>query len=149
MAPTSPVKPTANAPSPGAAAPAASPATTTATAVTPVVSASTGHPPRGGSRSAARALLSANRQRADRPWIPASSAVIALPQSRRRSGSAATAAASTPPGTSIADMWDPVSDHRWRSTSRTASTHSSGGTTSHMTAVSSVGSGSACARATT
>jgi hypothetical protein len=112
MAPTSPVKPTANAPSPGAAAPAASPATTTATAATPVVSASTGHPPRGGSRSAARALLSANRQRAGRPCTSASSACMARPHSRRSSGRVATAAASNRPGGSIANRRTPVRDHQ-------------------------------------
>jgi hypothetical protein len=119
------VKLTANTLSPGTAAPTAGPAAATAT--TAVMSVSTGQPPAGGSHSAARALLIANRQRADRPWTSASPAVIARPHSRRRSGSAATAAASTRPGRSIGDMWDPVPGHQWRSTSRTASTTAAAG----------------------
>jgi hypothetical protein len=96
----------------------------------------------------APALLSANRHRADRPWTSASSAVIALPHSRRRSGSAATAAASNHPGRSIADIRCPAADHQWRSTSRMAAIHSSGGTTSCTTAVSGGGSWLAVASAT-
>ena len=148
IAPTSPVKVTANTLSPGTAAPTAGPTAATEATTTPATSASTGQPPAGGSHSVARTLLSANRHRADRPWTSASSASIALPHSRRRSGSAATATASNRPGGSIADMRDPGPDHQWRSTSRAATTHSSGGTTSCTTAVSGAGSGSAFARAT-
>jgi hypothetical protein len=93
-------------------------------------------------------LLSANRHRADRPWTSASSASIALPHSRRRSGSAATATASNRPGRSIPAIGDPGPDHQWRNTSRAAATHSSGGITRIRRVVSGGGSGSAFARAT-
>jgi hypothetical protein len=148
IAPTSPVKVAANTLSPGTAAPTAGPAAATEATTTPATSASTGQPPAGGSHSMAPTLLSANRHRADRPWTSASSASIALPHSRRRSGSAATATASNCPGRSIPDIRDPGPDHQWRNTSRAATTHSSGGTTSCTTAVSGGGSGSAFARAT-
>src|SRR5215831_12005590 len=149
IAPARPVKHAANTRSPGTAAPTTGPAAVVAATATAATSASTVQPPAGGSHSVAQTLLSANRHRAGRPPTSASSAVIALPHSRRRSGSAATAAASNRPGRSIADMRAPAADHQWRSTSRAATTHSSGGTMRYITAVSSVGSGSAVARTMT
>jgi len=152
------VKVTANTVSPGTALPTAGPTAATEATTAPVTSASTGQPPAGGSHSVARALLSANRHRADRPRTSASSAVIAVPHARRRSGNAATAAASNRPGGSIVDIRDQVLDRQWRSTNRAVSsaaepncssaTHSSGGTTSCTTAVTGPGSSSAFARAT-
>lgn len=142
------MKVTANTRSPGTAAPTAGPTAVVAATTTPVTSASTGQPPAGGSHSVARTLLSANRHRADRPCTSASSAVIARPHPRRRSGSAAAAAASNRSGRSIVDIRDPGPDHQWRSTSRAATTNSSGETTSCARAVSAGGSGSAVARAT-
>jgi hypothetical protein len=147
------VKVTANTRSPGTAAPTAGPTAVVAATTTPVTSASTGQPPAGGSHSVARTLLSANRHRADRhradrPCTSASSAVIARPHPRRRSGAAAAAAASNRSGRSIVDIRDPGPDHQWRSTSRAATTNSSGETTSCARAVSAGGSGSAVARAT-
>ncbi len=106
------MKLTANTLSPGTAAPTAGPAAATEATTTPATSASTGQPPAGGSHSMAPTLLSANRHRADRPCTSASSASIALPHSRRRSGSAATATASNRPGRSIPAIRDPGPDHQ-------------------------------------
>jgi ABC-2 type transport system ATP-binding protein len=64
------VKVTPNIFSPGTAAPTAGPAAATEATTTPATSASTGQPPAGGSHSMAPTLLSANRHRADRPWVP-------------------------------------------------------------------------------
>ena len=127
MAPTSPTKLGANTPSPGTAAPTVSAAAATA-ATTLVASASTGQPPKGGSRSTARALLSANCHRADRPRTSASSACIAIPHSRRWSGRVATAAASSRPGGSFADRQIPVRDHQWSRSSSAAVTQRAVGT---------------------
>lgn len=64
--------------SPGTAAPTAGPAAATGT--TAVTSVSTGQPPKGGSHSAARALLIANRR-------PAGTSVSQVVSGRPRSAS--------------------------------------------------------------
>ncbi len=140
IAPTRAVKVTANTANPGTAAPAA--------ATAAVRTTSTGRPPDDGSDSVARTQLSANRQRSARPRTSAISATIALPHSRRRSGNAATAAASSRPGRS-----DAIQDRHRRNPKRaaapicTSATHSSGGTASCATAVGGAGRWSAIARA--
>jgi hypothetical protein len=147
IAPTSAVKVAANTVSPGATAPTAGPTAAIAATTTPLT-ATVSQPPAGG-QSVARALLSANCHRADRPRTAASSPIIARPHSRRRWGSAATAPASNRRGRSSVD----AGRIRQAATANElichSATASSSGTTSCATAFTGVGRSSTVARTTT